>query len=158
MAGVAAAGGWIALEHPKDPNREPFPSFFHSSFVISFVCSLGASMYICDQCRFGACSCKPSQLISNSKTMQSIQKFCNHPGGHPWAVGKDPQLGFKTKPLEKYPSAFSRALATGFINGLIASRAQGATPWSGEGNAWHLPREGRELVELGVEASRARSV
>ena len=70
----------------------------------------------------GSCAPKGTGLLllrlpSVANTFESVgnRGRCNHPGGHPASIGRNPDGTFCTAPLKVYPSALCFALAQGLV-------------------------------------------
>ena len=102
---------WRGLEHPRDPGKDPYPSFFHSS-AADLLRAQGMTDVVFDQCRFKAAAKKPTQMLLNRDDhLQSLQNhFCNHQWHEPH-IGLGTTGQFKTFPLAQYPKEFCSRLA-----------------------------------------------
>jgi hypothetical protein len=134
---VWRAGGLSGLEHPADPGREPYPSLFasdHCKFVQELV---GGALVYLDQCEFGACSKKPTNMMFSEVEASDLDRHCTHPGGHPPLRGLSDSGDFKTTPAAAYPSDLNQSLAQVYVNyikkhgGCARPRGQGVwrAPW-----------------------------
>ena len=75
-------GGWIGLEHPKDPEKAPFPSIFSSTEAKITKSRANAFEIVFNQCRFGAVSRKPTQFMLNDPKLKPVFHLCcNHIAG-----------------------------------------------------------------------------
>ena len=100
-------GAWIGLEHPADRGREPYPSFFNTAVVKTFLSFFSLKYQLVDQCRFGADSVKPTGLLLPIKGNEFLSRRCNHRKHRKPLVGFDAVTGlFNTHAAARYPPSF----------------------------------------------------
>ena len=111
---VALAGGYFAIENPKDPGCAPFPSMFATEHADMLRTRFGAFDVCFDQCEFGLSFVKPTQLLTNLPLAKDILngKFCTHgPRAHKVMEGITPEGEWVTKAQSRYPPDLCCALA-----------------------------------------------
>ena len=131
---VWAAGGWRLFEHPADPGREPYPSFFCSpefDFLTDFT---GGRLVVAHQCRWGSPSTKPTGIFCTDKSLaQRFALRCNHVGGHKPLIGKNKTGGFSTTKAARYTSMFCQHIADTFVHYMLSIHdphgARARPPW-----------------------------
>ena len=73
---IRAAGGWINLEHPADPERRPFPSVFCTAELAALVSFGKLSVETLHQCMFGAPSVKPTMMAMSRLSFGAFEGVC----------------------------------------------------------------------------------
>ena len=148
LAAVCLRGGWGAKEHPADPGREPYPSFFHSDEIRHLSGLVDGMTYVLHQCRFGSPAVKPTGIWTVDFGVKSLALKCNHRTPHMMAIGLAQDGTFKTTPLAKYPGPLCQALAERIIYWLV--RRHGDRPGAS------LPQP-RAISDSAVRDARAGS-
>jgi hypothetical protein len=124
MGRIAEQNGWVAMEHPADRKRVPYPSFFHSremTFLLTYMSGIIVTFH---QCRFGAPSVKPTSLATNDTSARSLELLCNHRGGHPALIGLDASGHWRTTPAARYPLAMCDAIGGLMSDWLVSTNAR----------------------------------
>lgn len=129
---ISLRGGWVGLGHPADRHREPYPSFFNTSETEQFRVFAKLTYLVTHQCRFGSDTMKPTGLLMPSGC-SSIERRCNHKGGHMLLKGLARERTFRTSPAARFPEEFCATLAT-----LFCTRFQVAL-----GRAYSMPFRNR---------------
>ena len=138
---VWSEGGWIGMEHPRDFGA-PVPSVWASAPLRALVAHSGAILHHVDQCEFGAVARKPTTLLLDVPCLvPELAVQCRH-RGHPPAIGRSSQGGFKTTALARYPQRFAQAIARVAAGGFMAdgrSRPVGSAAWDALWTARQFP-------------------
>eukprot|EP00971_Amphidinium_carterae_P129618 2567416-Amphidinium_carterae.1 len=84
----------------------------------------GVSLVRGDQCRFGACYCKPTAFLCHGVDTSELSLVCNHPsrwwtdvfgewtwGAHPPLKGRGEDGTFLTRTAAAYPKQLNETLA-----------------------------------------------
>ena len=119
-------GGWSALEHPADRQREPYASFFATKEVQKLCRQFGLRYDVIHQCMYGALFKKPTGLLLGNMC-PFFGKLCTHAHKHPWLLGVDENGKFRTTPAAKYPMGLCQALADSFVSRLALVRSHSYT-------------------------------
>ena len=130
---VHLRGGWAGQEHPQDPGRHPFPSFWIAQEVVEWISEFGLHVVSFDQCRHGSMSQKPTSVVTNdAKAVAVLGLRCNHRHRHKGMYGLAPGGGFVTAQLARYPPQLCQALARLAVGALVThqqDRSHGRRPW-----------------------------
>ena len=133
VALVAMCGGNSSLEHPKDAEREPFPSLWiteesrdmetarHPGRKLPFV------RRDLDQCMFSAVKQKPSTFSLNCVNSAKLCRLCTHTTHAGESLGgKDPQdpKVFKTSKYKEFPQPLCRKLAKVHLDTMLLDKAE----------------------------------
>ena len=119
MEGVLASGGCATSEHPADPGRAPFPSWWHCKPYLEFrERHPQVEDVTFDQCCFGTPTAKPITIAGHLDTLTDLNVHrCHHVGGHPALIGIGPKTNaFRTSGSEAYRSALNSFLASRYID------------------------------------------
>ena len=68
--------GVYVLEHPADPNEDPFPSVFATSQLLQFEERVGGGRGYLEQCALGGVTRKPTGLSTCIKSLQGCGPLC----------------------------------------------------------------------------------
>ena len=148
---VILCGGWAGQEHPQDPGRHPFPSFWSSREVVDWIAEFGLYVVSFDQCRHGSISQKPTSIVTNDAV---LGHRCNHRHGHKGVYGLAQGGGFVTTQLARYPPQLCSALARLAIRFLMQSQKQ---PRHARGS-WQAPWAHHYLLDERAAASNDQQV
>ena len=95
MCDLHDCDGTALLEHPADRGHDPYPSIINTDECKELLQYCSSHRRYIDQCMFGACSRKPTEIILPEKVDPDHNLFqhgitCCHRGGHKPVLGKDP--------------------------------------------------------------------
>ena len=125
--GVAGRGGAWGLEHPDDPEEEPYPSIFDTDILRGLMMRTNARQISFDQCMMGGVSQKPTRVAGTVKWAATAARRCDGAHSHEQSYGKVNGT-FRTTKLATYPPALCRWLAEGIAKTLYDMASTGAGP------------------------------
>ena len=131
---VCRHGGRYMHEHPADRGCDPFASLFATVEFRSMEERAGGIRKYLDQCMFDAPAMKPTMLSSNFSGLDEAFANKRCPGEsqshvHTFiAKGKDSGGHFRTRRLQCYPAALSRAIASCAVTTIQKLLASGEGP------------------------------
>ena len=125
--GVSSRGGVHLLEHPRDPEEEPFPSIWDSGLVRGFEARTGAVRCLLDQCMYGGPTQKGTCISGTADGLCWGARLCDRSHSHESSIGK---VGgrFLTQRLASYPPALCRFLAECVLLSLRRMHRAGTGP------------------------------
>ena len=114
---VMRAGGLFAIENPKDPGADPYPSMFATEEARELREEAQGWDVVFDQCMTDLNFMKPTQILTNALGVKTrlMGLVCTHgKGAHPNMGGVDENGDYVTKAQSRYTDKLSRLLAEGF--------------------------------------------
>ena len=146
---VFLCGGWAGQEHPQDPGRYPFPSFWCSREVVEWIAEFGLHVVSFDQCRHGSVSQKPTSVVTNDAEAGAVLGHrCNHRHRHKGVYGLAPGGGFFTAQLARYPPQLCQALARLAVGAFVKAQER---PRRGR-RSWQAPWAHHYILDERAEA------
>jgi len=112
---VSGAGGWVGLEHPRDPGREPFPSFWPTwemSFFLEAITGYRVNLH---QCMYGSSAVLPTTIASNDCSVSSLVRCCRHVVPHTAVIAASDLYKSQPAAAARYPHDLTPALAGRFV-------------------------------------------
>eukprot|EP00435_Cladocopium_sp_Y103_P042260 s2492_g11.t1 len=112
---VCSHGGAYLLEHPADPECDPYPSIWILPEVLGLEARSGAKRALIHQCPFGGIAPKLTCLSGNVRGLMDIDGV-RCPGvsdthQHGMSIGRNPEGGFYTRRLQTYPPGLCLEIA-----------------------------------------------
>ena len=112
---VSLRGGGHLVEHPLDPNQEPFPSFWITPETLEMEVRTNAVRAHCHQCAFEGITPKPTCLSGTLDGLDELNEvWCPGVSDKHWhgrSTGRAPDGSFYSRALQRYPPGFCRAVA-----------------------------------------------
>ena len=122
---IAASGGLVTNEHPKDPGRVPFPSTWDLPKMKKIERQRGLRRVSFPQCLWGQAGRKDTTLSGNVDDLELFDVYgdgkCRHQS-HELLFGTDDKGHFKTRQAQTYPPEFCERLALCYVTSWLAGK------------------------------------
>jgi hypothetical protein len=125
LEAIAASGGLVVNEHPKDPGKDPFPSTWNLAKMKRIERKSRMRRVSFPQCLWGQVGRKDTTLSGNVDELEKFDVYgdgrCRHQT-HELLYGTDEKGHFKTRQAQTYPPEFCERLALCFIVSWLAGK------------------------------------
>jgi len=125
LEAIVEGGGKVSNEHPKDPNRDPYPSTWALTPMRRFERKTQMKRVSFPQCLWGQKAKKQTTISSN---LEGIDEFDVHGNGdckhqeHAQLGGKDEKGKFRTRETQTYPPELCAKLASLYVRNWESKR------------------------------------